>query len=101
MHVSPQWVNRHLLLPLIDNKREELKMTSRLAALVKQVAELRDAGLWACHYAKEFTLWWILPLGHWEKLVYECPRFYDPNHERAASRSFCYGVASCLSPLQC
>jgi hypothetical protein len=41
MHVQPQWANRHLLLPQIENKRGEPKMTPRLAALVKWVTELR------------------------------------------------------------
>jgi hypothetical protein len=53
---SPQWANRHLLPPLIDNKRERPKMTPRLTALVKRVTELRDTGLRECHYAKEFIL---------------------------------------------
>jgi hypothetical protein len=56
MHAPPQWMNKHLLPPLIDNKRGEPKMTPRLAALVKRVAELHDAGLRACHYTEEFTL---------------------------------------------
>jgi hypothetical protein len=38
-------------------------MTLRLAALVKRVAELREAGLKAGHYAKEFTIQRIRPLG--------------------------------------
>jgi hypothetical protein len=49
MHAQPQWANMYLLPPLIDKKRGEPKMTSRLAALFKWVTELRDAGLWACH----------------------------------------------------
>jgi hypothetical protein len=56
MHVPPQWVNMHLLLSLIEKKRKEPKLTPRLAALVKRVTELRDAGFQACHYAEEFTL---------------------------------------------
>jgi hypothetical protein len=63
MHVPRQWVNKHLLPPLIDNKWGEPKMTPRLAALVKWVVELRDGGLWACHCTEEFTLRWIHPLG--------------------------------------
>jgi hypothetical protein len=73
MHVPPQWVNRHLLPPLIDNKRGEPEMTPRLAALVKWVAKLHDAGLRTYHCAEEFTLQRIRPLGHWDKLAYECP----------------------------
>jgi hypothetical protein len=34
-------------------------MTDRLAALVKCVAELRQAGLEVCHCIKEFHVWWI------------------------------------------
>jgi hypothetical protein len=30
MYVQPQWVNMHLLPPLIDNKRGEPKMTPPL-----------------------------------------------------------------------
>jgi hypothetical protein len=79
MHIPPQWVNRHLLPPLIDNKRGEPKMTPRLAALVKWVIELRDASLQACHCVEEFTLRRIRPLGRWDKLAYECTRLADPN----------------------
>jgi hypothetical protein len=62
MHVAPQWVNKHLLPPLIDNKRGEQEMTSHLAALVKWVAELCNAILQACHCVEEFTLRLIHPL---------------------------------------
>jgi hypothetical protein len=62
MHVKSQWVNMHLLPPHIDKKRGELKMTPRLTALVTRIAKLRDAGLWVCHCAKEFTYWRIHPL---------------------------------------
>jgi hypothetical protein len=41
----PQWSNKHLLPPHIDDKRGEPKMTPCLAALVKRVAELHDTGL--------------------------------------------------------
>jgi hypothetical protein len=56
MRVPPQWVNKHLLPLLIDKKRKELKLTPRLAALVKRVTELHDTGLQACHCTEEFTL---------------------------------------------
>jgi hypothetical protein len=56
MHAPPQWVNKHLLSPLIDDKQGEPEATPHLAMLVKRVAELYDAGLRACHYAEEFTL---------------------------------------------
>jgi hypothetical protein len=85
MHVPPQWVNRHLLPPLIDNKRGESELTPRLTTLVKRVVELHDVGIWACHYAEEFTLWCICPLGSRDKLVYECLWIADPSHELADS----------------
>jgi hypothetical protein len=40
MHVAPQWVNMHLLPPLIDKKWGEAKMTPRLDTFVKWVAKL-------------------------------------------------------------
>jgi hypothetical protein len=88
MHVQPQWVNKHLLPPLIDKKRGESKMTSCLATLVKRVDELHDSGLRACHYAEEFTLQRIHPLGRREKLAYECLRQADPSCEPAAGKIF-------------
>jgi hypothetical protein len=42
--------------PIIKDKRNKLSMNSRLSALVKRVAELREAGLKACHYVEEFYL---------------------------------------------
>jgi hypothetical protein len=74
-------MNKHLLPLHINDKWKEHETTPRLHALVARVAELRQAGLRACHCTKEFTLQWIHPLGHWEKLAYECPLFTDPNHE--------------------
>jgi hypothetical protein len=59
-----------------------------MAALVKRVAKLKDAGLQACHYIEEFTLRRIHPLGHWEKLAYEYPRHADPSRKPAASKMF-------------
>jgi hypothetical protein len=44
-----------------------------LAALTKRVAELRQAGLEACHYVEEFYLRQICPLDRWKKLAFECP----------------------------
>jgi hypothetical protein len=63
MHVQPQWMKRHLLASLIDKKRGEPKMTPCLTAMVRRVAELHDVDFWACHYAEEFTLRRIHPLG--------------------------------------
>jgi hypothetical protein len=56
MHVQPQWVNKHLFPPFVKDKWGELAMTSRLATLIKQVAELHEDELKACHCTKEFTL---------------------------------------------
>jgi hypothetical protein len=63
MHVEPPWVNKLLFPPAIKDQRKELPMTDRLAALVRRVAELRQAGLEACHCVEEFYLWRIRPLG--------------------------------------
>jgi hypothetical protein len=41
MHTDPQWTNKHLLLPHIDDKQKEPELTPRLKALVKRVTELR------------------------------------------------------------
>jgi hypothetical protein len=38
-------------------------MTDHLAALVKRIVELRQAGLEACHCVEEFHLRLIRPLG--------------------------------------
>jgi hypothetical protein len=67
-------MNIHMLPLLIDNKRGEPEMTPRLAALVQWVAELHNADLQTCHCTEEFTLRQIHPVGHRDKLAYECPR---------------------------
>jgi hypothetical protein len=72
IHTEPQWTNKHLLPPHVEDKRKEPEMTPRLKALVKRVIELRQADLEACHYIEEFTLWRICPLGHREKLAFYC-----------------------------
>jgi hypothetical protein len=56
MHVEPQWVNKLLFPPLVKDKWGEPLMTPCLAALVKRVSELREAGLKAHHCAEEFTI---------------------------------------------
>jgi hypothetical protein len=65
-------------------------MTLRLVALIKWVVELRDSGLRVRHYTDEFTLPWIHPLSHREKLAYECPRLADPSHDPATGRIFSF-----------
>jgi hypothetical protein len=73
MHDQPPWVNKLLFPPAIKNKRSEPPLTDHLTALIKRVAELRQAGLEACHCVEEFYLQQIRPLGRWKKLVFECP----------------------------
>jgi hypothetical protein len=63
MHDQPPWVNKLLFLPAIKNQRTEPPMTDRLVTLTKRVAELRQAGLEACHCIEEFFIRWIRPLG--------------------------------------
>jgi hypothetical protein len=63
-------------------------MTPRLVALVKRVAELKDAGLQACHCAEEFTLRWIQPLDRREKLAYECMWLTNSRGKPAAGKTF-------------
>jgi hypothetical protein len=56
-------------------------MTDLLATLIKRVAELRQAGLEACHCIKEFYLQWIRLLGHRKTLSFECPQMADPSRD--------------------
>jgi hypothetical protein len=70
-------------------------MTLRLTALVKQVAELHDTGLQACHCAEEFTHRQIHPLGHREKLALECPRLADLSREPASGKIFIISFYYC------
>jgi hypothetical protein len=48
MHKPVLWGNMLLFPPIIKDKRNEPPMNDRLTALVKHVAELREAGLKAC-----------------------------------------------------
>jgi hypothetical protein len=70
-----------MFLPIIKDKRNEPPMNSHLSALVKRVAELREARLKVCHHIEEFHLQQIRPLGHREKLAFECPQLSDPSRE--------------------
>jgi hypothetical protein len=88
MHNTPQWLNKHLLPPHIDNKRKEPELMPHLKELIKRLTELCLIGLEACHCAKEFILWQIYPLARQEKLAFECPRFGDPNRNPSASKDF-------------
>jgi hypothetical protein len=47
-------------------------MMPHLKALVKWVTERHQTGLEVCHYAKEFMLRRIPPLGRREKLAFDC-----------------------------
>jgi hypothetical protein len=57
MYVQPLWVNKLLFPSFVKDKWGEPTMMPRLAALIKQVAKLREAGLKACQCTEEFTLW--------------------------------------------
>jgi hypothetical protein len=81
MHVQPLWVNKLLFPSAIKNKRMEPPMIVRLATLIKRVAELRQAGLEACHCIKELYLQRIHPLDHWKTLAFECPWMTDPSRD--------------------
>jgi hypothetical protein len=81
MHTPGPWGNRLLFSPIIKDKQNKLSMNNRLSALVKRMAELREARLKVCHCIEEFHLRRIHPLGHWEKLAFKCPQLSDPNRE--------------------
>jgi hypothetical protein len=70
-----------LFPPAIKDQRKEPPMTDRLAALVRRVAELRQAGLEACHCIEEFFLRRIRPLGRRKTLAFESPRLADPSRD--------------------
>jgi hypothetical protein len=86
----PRWflVDMLVLPPLIDDKRGEPKVTPRLTALVKRVAKLYNTGLQTCHCTEDLTHRQIRPLGHQEKLAFECPRLADPSREPASGEIF-------------
>jgi hypothetical protein len=87
MHKPVPWGIRLLFPPIIKGKRNEPLMNSRLPALVKRMAEVREAGLRACRCVKEFHLRQIHPHGHREKLAFECPRLSDPSREPTEGKS--------------
>jgi hypothetical protein len=90
MHVEPPWVNK-LLFPLaIKDQRKEPSMTDRLAALVRRVTELRQAGLEVCHWAEEFYLRRIRPLGRRKTLAFESPRLADPSCDPLPSNIYIF-----------
>jgi hypothetical protein len=59
-----------------------------LTSLIKRVAKLCKAGLKTYHCAEEFTLRQIRPLGHREKLAFECPWLADPSREPTDGKIF-------------
>jgi hypothetical protein len=90
MHVEPPWVNKLVFPPAIKDHRKEPSMIDRLAALVRRVAELRQAGLKACHYVEEFYLRRIRPLGRRKTLAFESPRLADPNRDPLPRKIFIF-----------
>jgi hypothetical protein len=80
-YARPAWENKLLFPPVVKAQRKESPMKACLAAMDKRVSELREAGLKAYHYIKEFHHRWIHPLGRQDKYAYECPRMADPNRE--------------------
>jgi hypothetical protein len=83
MHVQPSWENKLMFPPIIKAQRTEPPMNAWLAALVKRVAELRMAGLKACHCIEEFHLRRIRLLDRRDKCAYDCPRMADSSREPA------------------
>jgi hypothetical protein len=70
----------------------EPEITPRLATLAKWVTKIHQAGLQACHCTEEFTLRWICPLGHQEKLAYECSLLVDLTRKLAEGKIINYLV---------
>jgi hypothetical protein len=65
-------------------------MTDRLAALVRCVTELCQAGLEVCHCAEEFYLWRIRPLGRRKTLAFESPWLADPSRDPLPGKIFIF-----------
>jgi hypothetical protein len=66
---APQWSNKHLLLPLVDDKWKMSVVKPRLEELVTCMAPLCKVGVEVCHCAEEFIPPWIRLLGRRKKLV--------------------------------
>jgi hypothetical protein len=90
MHIEPPCVNKLLFPPAIKDQWKEPPMTDRLAALVRRVTELRQAGLKACHCAEEFYLRQIRPLGRRKTLAFESPRLADPSRDPLPGNIFIF-----------
>jgi hypothetical protein len=90
MHVEPSWVNKLLFPPAIKDQRKEPPIFNRLAALVRRITELRQAGLEACHCAEEFYLWRIRPLDRRKTLAFESPRLADPSRDPLPGNIFIF-----------
>jgi hypothetical protein len=65
-------------------------MTDCLAALIRRVTKLRQAGLEACHCAEEFYLWRIRPLGRRKTLAFESPWLADPSRDPLPGNIFIF-----------
>jgi hypothetical protein len=90
MHVNPPWVNKLMFPPAIKDQWKEPSMTDRLAALVRRIAKLHQAGLEACHCTEEFYLRWIRPLDRRKTLAFESPRMADPSHDPLPGNFFIF-----------
>jgi hypothetical protein len=90
MHVEPPWVNKLMFPPAIKDQRKEPPMIDRLAALVRRVTELRQAGLEACHCTEEFYLRRIHPLGRRKTLAFESPQLADPSRDPLPDNIFIF-----------
>jgi hypothetical protein len=76
--------------PAIKDRRKEPLMTDSLAALVRRIAELCQAGLEACHCTKEFYLRRIRPLDRRKTLAFESPRLADPSRDPLPGNIFIF-----------
>jgi hypothetical protein len=65
-------------------------MTDRLAALIRRVTELRQAGLETCHCVEEFYLRRIRPLDRQKILAFESPRLTDPSRDSLPDNIFIF-----------
>jgi hypothetical protein len=65
-------------------------MTDRLAALVRRVTELRQAGLEAYHRVEEFYLRRIRSLGRRKTLAFESRWLADPSRDPLPGNMFIF-----------
>jgi hypothetical protein len=87
---APQWPNKHLLPPWVDDKSKVSKMMPHLRAFINHVITLHKASLKACHCAEEFILRWIRLLDQREKLAYKCPWFPDLTYNPSSGKTLIF-----------